>query len=71
MYRGNLVSTLPYASGTMHETVEIILQAYGEEQGWAYLRKLAAQLARFSTGSTDTTHIVNRGKCPLVWPSLK
>jgi len=65
MYRGNIVHTLPYASGTMHETVEIILQAYGEKDGWAYLRKLAAQLARFSTGSTDTTHIVNRGEGPI------
>jgi len=65
IYRGNVVHTLPYASGTMHETVEIILQAYGEKEGWAYLRKLAAQLARFSTGSTDTTHIVNRGEVPI------
>lgn len=65
IYRGNVVYTLPYASGTMHETVEIILQAYGEKEGWAYLRLLAAQLARFSTGSTDTTHIVNRGEIPM------
>jgi iron(III) transport system substrate-binding protein len=65
IYRGNLVHTLPYASGTMHETVEIILQAFGEKKGWAYLRLLAAQLARFSTGSTDTTHITNRGEVPI------
>jgi iron(III) transport system substrate-binding protein len=65
MYRGNVVSTLPYASGTMHETVEIILQSYGEKEGWGYLRLLAAQLARFSTGSTDTTHIVSRGEIPI------
>jgi len=49
----------------MHETVEIILQTYGEKEGWAYLRLLAAQLARFSTGSTDTTHIVDRGEVPI------
>ena len=65
IYRGNVVFTLPYASGTMHETVEIILQGYGEQKGWAYLRLLAAQLARFSTGSTDTTHIVSRGEIPM------
>ena len=57
--------TLPYASGTMHETVEIILQTMGEKEGWAYLRLLAAQLARFSTGSTDTTHITSRGEIPI------
>ncbi len=65
IYRGNVVYTLPYASGTMHETVEIILQTMGEKEGWAYLRLLAAQLARFSTGSTDTTHITSRGEIPI------
>jgi phosphoglycerate transport regulatory protein PgtC len=65
IYRGNVVSTLPYASGTMHETVEIILQSMGEKEGWAYLRLLAAQFDRFSTGSTDTTQIVNRGEVPI------
>ncbi len=65
IYRGNIITTLPYASGTMHETVEIILQAFGEEDGWAYLRSLAAQFARFSTGSTDTTQIVSRGEVPI------
>ena len=65
IYRGNVVSTLPYASGTMHEVVEIILQAYGEKEGWGYLRLMAAQFARFSTGSTDTTQITARGEVPI------
>jgi len=65
IYRGSIVYTLPYASGTMHEVVEIILQSFGEKEGWAYLRLLAAQLDRFSTGSTDTTHIVSRGEVPI------
>ncbi len=65
IYRGNIVHTLPYASGTMHETLEILLQAFGEKEAWAYLRSLAAQLARFSTGSTDTTHITSRGEVPI------
>lgn len=65
IYRGNVVCTLPYASGTMHETVEIILQAFGDKEGWKYLRLMSAQLARFSTGSTDTTHIVDRGEVPI------
>ncbi|MGD2270823.1 MAG: extracellular solute-binding protein [Desulfobacterales bacterium] len=65
IYRGNIVHTLPYASGTMHETVEILLQAFGEKEAWAYLRTLAAQLSRFSTGSTDTTQLVARGEVPM------
>jgi iron(III) transport system substrate-binding protein len=65
IYRGNIVHTLPYASGTMHETVEILLQAFGKDDAWTYLRTLAAQLARFSTGSTDTTQLVARGEVPI------
>jgi len=65
IYRGNIVQTLPYASGTVHEVVEILLQGFGEKEGWAYNRLLAAQLARFSTGSTDTTHITSRGEVPI------
>jgi spermidine/putrescine-binding protein len=59
------VHTLPYASGTMHETIEILMQAFGEKEAWRYLRLLAAQLARFSTGSTDTTNLVKRGEVPI------
>ncbi|UCD77034.1 MAG: extracellular solute-binding protein [Desulfobacterales bacterium] len=65
IYRGSIVHTLPYASGTMHEVVEILMQAYGEKEAWAYLRSLAAQLARFSTGSTDTTQLTGRGEIPI------
>ena len=65
IYRGNIVQTLPYASGTVHEVVEILLQGFGEKEGWAINRRLAAQLARFSTGSTDTTHLVSRGEAPI------
>jgi iron(III) transport system substrate-binding protein len=65
IYRGNIVHTLPYASGTMHEAIEILIQAFGEKEAWRYLRLLAAQLARFSTGSTDTTNLVKRGEVPI------
>ncbi len=65
IYRGNVVHTLPYASGTQHEVVEIMLQGFGEKEGWAYNRLLAAQLGRFSTGSTDTTQLVGRGEVPI------
>jgi ABC-type Fe3+ transport system substrate-binding protein len=65
IYRGNIVHTLPYASGTMHETIEILMQAFGEKEAWRYLRSLAAQLSRFSTGSTDTTKLVARGEVPI------
>jgi len=65
IYRGTIVHTLPYASGTMHEVVEILMQGFGEKEAWKYLRLLAAQLDRFSTGSTDTTQLVGRGEIPI------
>lgn len=65
IYRGNIVHTLPYASGTMHEAIEILIQGFGEKEAWKYLRLLAAQLARFSTGSTDTTQLTARGEVPI------
>lgn len=65
IYRGYIVQTLPYASGTQHEVIEITLQSMGEKEGWAYQRYLAAQLDRFSTGSVDTTHMVSRGEVPI------
>jgi spermidine/putrescine-binding protein len=49
----------------MHETIEILMQAFGEQEAWKYLRMLAAQLSRFSTGSTDTTQLVARGEVPM------
>lgn len=65
IYRGHIVHTLPHASGTQHEVVEIHLQVYGEKAGWAYNRYLAANLARFSTGSVDTLMIVSRGEVAI------
>jgi len=65
IYRDLIVQTLPYASGTQHEVIEIHLQSFGEKEGWAYNRLLAAQLARFSTGSVDTMNMVNRGEVPI------
>jgi ABC-type Fe3+ transport system substrate-binding protein len=49
----------------MHEAIEILLQGFGEKEAWRYLRLLAAQLARFSTGSTDTLNLVKRGEVPI------
>lgn len=64
-YRGLIAMCLPYASGTMHEVCEIILQHYGERDGWAYLRYLGAQVGRWTTGSVDTMHMVTRGEYPI------
>ncbi|MEM4005736.1 MAG: extracellular solute-binding protein [Desulfurococcaceae archaeon] len=65
IYRDRLVYTIPYASGTMHEMVELLITYKGWDEAWAYLRRLAVNTARFSTGSTDTLLIVERGEVPI------
>jgi len=65
IYRDYLVYTIPYASGTMHEMVEILISYKGWDGAWAYLRRLAVNTARYSTGSTDTLQIVERGEVPI------
>ena len=62
IYRGHLVSCIPYASGTMHEMIEMFIQHFGEKEGWALARRLAANYGRFSTGSIDTTVLVQKGE---------
>ncbi|MGC9095973.1 MAG: ABC transporter substrate-binding protein [Infirmifilum sp.] len=65
IYRDKLVYTIPYASGTMHEMIELLISYKGYNQTWAYLRRLAVNTARYSTGSTDTLLIVERGEVPI------
>lgn len=65
IYRGHVAMCLTYASGTMYEVAQIQLQTRGWRDGWAYLRYLAAQVGRWTTGSTDTTHNVTRGEYPI------
>lgn len=42
----------PRASGTVHVSYEIILQAYGFEKGWSLLTRICANVRNFNEGSS-------------------
>lgn len=50
-YAGHIGLTSPTRSGTTHIIVEMILQRYGWERGWAYLQELAGNLATITARS--------------------
>src|SRR3989304_4366462 len=43
-YHGHLVISAPSRSGTTHLTIEVILQAYGWEKGWALLLQMGGNM---------------------------
>lgn len=43
-YYGHLVISAPSRSGTTHLTIEVILQAYGWEKGWALLLQMGGNM---------------------------
>ena len=51
----------PRNSGTMHIMFELILQAYGWEEGWRICTGLAANSRSFSKGASDIPKMVARG----------
>jgi len=51
----------PRNSGTMHIMFEIILQAYGWEQGWKICTAIAANSRTFSKGASDVPKMVAKG----------
>jgi iron(III) transport system substrate-binding protein len=62
VYRGHIVATTPARSSTMHSTVQMILQLKGDEEGWAFLRRLAANIARFAGRSVEAFELVQKGE---------
>lgn len=51
----------PRNSGTMHMMFEIILQAYGWEQGWKILTGVAANTKNFFKGANEVPKMVAQG----------
>jgi len=61
-YRGHIVMCTPARSGSTHMMVEIVLQGMGYDQGWAYLRKMAANVGLFTSRSADVKNDVDKGE---------
>ncbi len=60
--KGNVAQCAPSRSSSSHATYEVILQRQGDEKGWAWLKKLAANTGMFTARSRDVPSVVARGE---------
>lgn len=61
-YHGHLVVSAPSRSGTTHLTVEVILQAYGWEKGWALLLQTGGNMGSITERSFGVPEAVISGQ---------
>jgi ABC-type Fe3+ transport system substrate-binding protein len=61
-YHGHLVISAPSRSGTTHLTVEVILQAYGWDKGWALLLQTAGNMGAITERSFGVPEAVISGQ---------
>jgi ABC-type Fe3+ transport system substrate-binding protein len=61
-YHGHLVISAPSRSGTTHLTIEVILQAYGWEKGWALLLAMGGNMGSITERSFGVPEAVISGQ---------
>jgi ABC-type Fe3+ transport system substrate-binding protein len=61
-YYGHLSISAPSRSGTTHLTVEVILQAYGWERGWALLMQMGGNMGAIAERSFGVPEAVISGQ---------
>jgi iron(III) transport system substrate-binding protein len=62
VYSEHIIMCTPARSGSTHMMVEIVLQGMGADAGWAYLRKMAANVGLFTSRSADVINDINKGE---------
>jgi ABC-type Fe3+ transport system substrate-binding protein len=60
--KGNVAQCAPTRSSSSHATYEVILQRDGDEKGWEWLKRLAANTGIFTARSRDVPSVVARGE---------
>ncbi len=60
--KGHVAQCAPTRSSSSHATYEVILQRDGDEKGWAWLKRLAANTGIFTARSRDVPSVVARGE---------
>src|SRR5713101_2196845 len=60
--KGEVAQCAPTRSSSSNATYEVILSLQGEEPGWAWLRKLAANTGHFTARSRDVPTVVAKGE---------
>lgn len=61
-YHGHLIVSAPSRSGTTHLTVEVILQAYGWDRGWALLTQMGGNMGSITERSFGVPEAVISGQ---------
>ncbi|MGH7276781.1 MAG: extracellular solute-binding protein [Candidatus Rokuibacteriota bacterium] len=60
--RGEVAQCAPTRSSSSNATYEVILSMFGEDKGWDWLRKLAANTGHFTARSRDVPTVVAKGE---------
>jgi ABC-type Fe3+ transport system substrate-binding protein len=60
--KGHVAQCTPDRSSSSHASYEVILQTYGWEKGWDWLKKLAANTGIFTARSRDVPSVVAKGE---------
>ena len=60
--KGNVAQCAPTRSSSSHATYEVILQQHGDEKGWVWLQRLAANTGLFTARSRDVPSVVAKGE---------
>jgi iron(III) transport system substrate-binding protein len=60
--KGQVTQCTPDRSSSSHASYEIMLQMYGWDKGWEWLKKLAANTGTFATRSRDVPSLVSKGE---------
>lgn len=60
--KGEVAQCAPTRSSSSNATYEVILSMYGEEKGWEWLKRLAANTGHFTARSRDVPNVVAKGE---------
>jgi iron(III) transport system substrate-binding protein len=64
-FTGQVMVAHPSTSGTSYTALATVLQIKGEEAGWEYLKKYAAQMAQFTKSGAAPAKFVGQGEAAV------
>ena len=64
-FKGQVMVAHPSTSGTSYTALATILQIRGEEAGWEYIKKYAAQMAQFTKSGAAPAKFVGQGEAAV------
>jgi phosphoglycerate transport regulatory protein PgtC len=62
IYNGSIIACPPSKSGSNLMIMQILLQYYGWNQGWALINKIGANIAEYTTGSALVGPYIGKGE---------